>query len=124
MKTKRTLPTKPALRVLPKDVSLMETLKAEHAEIYRKFLPTLDSYSAMAKQVLELQIQMFDEMIRNAVPVAERTEDSIITTISARETPANMEGLLAQLAKQNIEVVRINYDPKSFVFSFCGKCST
>lgn len=124
MKPKRILPTKPALRTLPKDVSLMETLKAEHAEIYRKFLPTLDSYSAMAKQVLELQIQMFDEMVFRALPNAERTEDSIITTISARETPANMEGLLAQLAKQNIEVVRINYDPKSFVFSFYGKCST
>lgn len=112
----------PTLRILPPGEDLETVLRAEHAEIYRKFLPTLDSYSAMAKGLLEVQVKLFDEMLRFACPGAEHSEEVLITNISARETLSHVEKILAEMAKQKFEVTRINYDPKTFVYSLYGKC--
>lgn len=103
----------------PKTKSL-EELMAEHTALYKEFLPTLDKYSDMAKRALELQIEIFKLRLTQAQPAAEFLSLAPIATISARETPAKLGQLLDALAKKEVAVKTIIYDPINFAFHLYG----
>lgn len=99
---------------------ITELLK-EHAEVYREFLPTLDQYQAMAKRALELQIRIYDLKMREAWPGATFLTAPLIASVSARETPAKVNGLLNKIAESKINVVKVIFDPSANAFNLYGE---
>lgn len=93
---------------------------AEHATLYREFLPTLSAYGEMAKRALELQIKICEERFKEAYPEAVFATAPLIAQFSARETPAKLGTVLAALEEKQIEVARVSYDPQSFTYSLYG----
>ena len=103
-----------------KSTPSLEELQTEHRELYKQFLPTLTQYQDMAKRALELQIAIFDKRLRQAFPTAPFSEQGLILKISAREKPSRLEELLTELAKTEIKVSSIIYDPRTFEFYLYG----
>lgn len=94
----------------------LSELIAEHRKLYEAFLPTLNTYQDMAKRALELQVEIFNHRFAQAFPEAAATSRSLVTSITARETPQHLEKLLAEFERQDIKITEIVYDPRTFVF--------
>lgn len=96
-------------------------LLAEHAALYREFLPTLEKYQSMAKRALDLQVRILAVGLHEAFPDAEFNEAPLILTLSARETPAKVDGIIKELSNQKITVTRVIYCPQTFSYHLYGK---
>src|ERR1700745_84699 len=96
-------------------------LLAQHAQIYRELVPTLDKYQDMAKRALELQVQICDARFSQAFPDAAFEAAPLIITLSARETPAKVDGILAELSKKKITVTQVIFDPQTFSYHLYGQ---
>lgn len=105
---------------LKKSAKPLAQLEAEHAALYREFLPTLTQYQDMAAKALELQIGIAKGRFIQAFPKARHEQAALIATFSARETPAKLAVLLDALAEKKIEVGQIVYDPRNFAFHLYG----
>lgn len=99
----------------------LKKLTEQHAELYAKFLPTLESYQDMAKRALDLQVKIFGLRLAQLLPDADFQELSLIAAIRAAETPANFDKMLAKLVAEKITVVSIVYDPRTFTYMLFGK---
>jgi hypothetical protein len=93
----------------------LERLEAEHKALYEAFLPTLSQYQDMARKALELQIGIFAGRLGQDLEV-EIKHRSLVTKISARETPAHLARLLGELTKAGIKVTEVIYDARTFDF--------
>lgn len=94
--------------------------RAEWSDLYKEFAPTLTQYQAMAKRALGLQINIFNCVFREDFSQASHHAESLILKISARENPARLDQLLADLAKREIKVTRVVYDAHTFDFYLFG----
>jgi len=99
----------------------LKELTGAHKKLYEEFFPTLSRYQEMAKRALDMQIEMFHLRFAGALPDAQTLNAPLIVTISAREMPSKLDALLAALAKDQIAVGTIVYDPKTFAFHLYGK---
>lgn len=101
--------------------SSIEKLMEEHASIYKEFLPTLKTYQQMASKAVDLQVKIFDARLRETFPEAEFNGAPLIVSLSARETPAKLNAILAELAKKQIKAERVIFDPQNLSFNLYGK---
>ncbi len=93
----------------------LEDLEREHKELYEQFLPTLEQYQSLAKRALELQIEIFKRRLCLAV-CPEIKERHLVTQVSARLTPAQLERVIAELEKNEVRISEIVYDTRTFEF--------
>lgn len=105
---------------MPK-LNKLDQLLAEHAALYKGYLTTVSGFQETAKRVLELQIEIFRARFAEAFPKAAHKSRPLIATISARQTPAELGKLLAELTEKSVEVNEVVYDPQHFSFRLHGK---
>lgn len=88
--------------------------------VYKDFLPHQETIQKMAKRALDLQTEIYRRSLIEAYPEVMGNDYPLILSFSAREPLPKFQQLMAALAKDNIQVAAINYDPKTFTFSLYG----
>lgn len=96
-------------------------LHERHTALYKKFLPTLRSYTEMASEALELQQEMYSRRLAAEFPHARRTNAAALLTLSARETPARFDKVMQEVQNQKIVVTEVIYDDRRQEFRLYGQ---
>lgn len=123
MKNTKPEPKANLVQVLPivPETKPVADLMADLQSVYREFMPQQTTIQAMAKRALELQSEIYSRRLAEVFPNAAAITAPVIASFSAREPLPRFEHLLAELAKNKIEVTFITYDPKNFAISLYGQ---
>lgn len=101
--------------------SRKDTLQKRHKAIYDEFLPTLNTYTKMASEILEIQVELFRMQLAEAFPGTTIEELPRVAAICARLAPAQFSVGIESLLKQKVKPSRIIYDPIKHDFIVFGQ---
>ncbi len=99
----------------------IDELRKRHADLYRKIMPTLESYSKMATEAVSLQKEMYHRWVLDLEPIPQQLDTCLICSFSVKETPATVTGILGELFDKKVQVDLVVYDERRMEYFLFGR---